>query len=53
MAEGEEEVDMLNTASNRSPKPYRGGRRKFCFGGQILTVAREARAKFLGTRPFS
>ena len=32
---------------------FRGGGRKFCLGGQILTVAREARAKFLGTRPFN
>ena len=31
----------------------RGGGRKFCSRGQILTVAREARAKFLGTRPFN
>ena len=31
----------------------RGGGRKFCLGGQILTVAREARAEFLGTRPFN
>ena len=48
-----EVLSLRNNGSREMVPISRGGGRKFCLEGQILIVAREARAKFLGTRPFN